>query len=94
MSIWQFQENLMKTHAVTAVERPITVPTVDFAAIKQRQQATWASGDFAIIGTTLQIVGESLAEAAELERRNMGGPSALVVPGEYLEIVITKAGRP
>lgn len=39
---------------------------VDFLAIKQRQQATWASGDFAIVGTTLQIVGESLAEAADI----------------------------
>ncbi|HEY0490570.1 MAG TPA: class I SAM-dependent methyltransferase [Telluria sp.] len=38
----------------------------DFVAIKQRQQATWASGDFAIIGVTLQIVGESLAEAADI----------------------------
>ncbi len=38
----------------------------DFTAIKQRQQATWASGDFAVIGTTLQIVGESLAEAADV----------------------------
>lgn len=38
----------------------------DYAAIKQRQQATWASGDFAIIGVTLQIVGESLAEAADI----------------------------
>ena len=38
----------------------------DFAAIKSRQQATWASGDFALIGTTLQIVGESLAEAADV----------------------------
>ena len=38
----------------------------DFAAIKQRQQATWASGDFAVIGTTLQIVGESLAEAVNV----------------------------
>ncbi len=38
----------------------------DFAAIKQRQQATWASGDFAVIGTTLQIVGESLAEAVDV----------------------------
>ena len=38
----------------------------DFTAIKQRQQATWASGDFAIIGVTLQIVGESLAEAADI----------------------------
>lgn len=39
---------------------------VDFDAIKQRQQATWASGDFAIVGTTLQIVGESLAEASDV----------------------------
>jgi SAM-dependent methyltransferase len=38
----------------------------DFAAIKSRQQATWASGDFAVIGTTIQIVGESLAEAADV----------------------------
>jgi len=40
--------------------------TPDFAAIKQRQKATWASGDFAVVGTTLQIVGESLAEAADV----------------------------
>ncbi len=40
--------------------------TPDLAAIKQRQQATWASGDFAVIGTTLQIVGESLAEAVDV----------------------------
>ena len=44
-----------------------TVATaVDFNAIKARQQATWASGDFAVIGTTLQIVGESLAEAVDI----------------------------
>lgn len=43
-----------------------TTPAPDFSAIKQRQQATWASGDFAIIGVTLQIVGESLAEAADI----------------------------
>jgi SAM-dependent methyltransferase len=42
----------------------------DFAAIKQRQQATWASGDFAVVGTTLQIVGESLAEAADVRAGN------------------------
>ncbi len=47
-------------HATAAPAAP------DFAAIKQKQQATWASGDFAVIGTTLQIVGESLAEAADV----------------------------
>jgi SAM-dependent methyltransferase len=40
---------------------------VDFAALKARQQATWASGDFSVIGTTLQIVGETLCEAVDLE---------------------------
>lgn len=39
---------------------------VDFSEIKRRQQATWASGDYAVIGTTLQIVGETLAEATEI----------------------------
>lgn len=38
----------------------------DYTAIKQRQQATWASGDFAVVGVTLQIVGETLAEAADI----------------------------
>lgn len=36
------------------------------AAIKARQHAAWSSGDFAVIGTTLQIVGESLCEAVDL----------------------------
>ena len=38
----------------------------DFTAIKQRQQATWASGDYAVVGTTLQIVGERICEAVDL----------------------------
>ncbi len=38
----------------------------DYDAIKAKQQATWASGDFAVIGITLQIVGETLAEAADV----------------------------
>ena len=41
--------------------------TPDYAAIKQRQQATWAAGDYAIIGITLQIVGEQLCEAMDLK---------------------------
>lgn len=35
-------------------------------AVKTRQQTAWASGDYAVIGTTLQIVGESLCEALDL----------------------------
>ena len=41
-------------------------PAVDLNAIKAKQQAAWSSGDYAIIGTTLQIVGERLAEAMDL----------------------------
>jgi len=43
-----------------------TSPTVDLATVKGRQQVAWGSGDYAIIGTTLQIVGESLCEAADV----------------------------
>ena len=38
----------------------------DLAVIKGRQQAAWSAGDYAVIGTTLQIVGESLCEALDL----------------------------
>ena len=50
--------------AICTISKPVVSP--DFTAIKQRQQATWASGDFAVIGTTLQIVGETLAEAVDV----------------------------
>src|SRR3954447_252781 len=44
-----------------------TVPAApDYATIKQRQQATWSAGDYAVIGTTLQIVGERLCEAVDV----------------------------
>jgi SAM-dependent methyltransferase len=41
-------------------------PTVDLAAVKGKQQAAWSAGDYAVVGTTLQIVGESLCEALDL----------------------------
>ena len=52
--------DIPKTVTTTATTEP------DYAAIKQRQQATWAAGDYAVIGTTLQIVGERLCEAIDL----------------------------
>jgi len=39
---------------------------IDLTALKSRQQTAWASGDYAVIGTTLQLVGELLAEACDL----------------------------
>jgi len=50
--------------AVRSAETAVTVP--DFAAIKTRQQVAWSSGDYAVVGTTLQIVGENICEAVDL----------------------------
>ncbi len=41
-------------------------PAVDLAAVKNKQLLAWSSGDYAVVGTTLQIVGESLCEALDL----------------------------
>ena len=41
-------------------------PAVDLAAVKARQQAAWSTGNYAVVGTTLQIVGENLCEALDL----------------------------
>ena len=45
---------------------PVATLPVDYTAIKQRQQAVWSAGDYALIGITLQIVGERLCEAVDL----------------------------
>ena len=41
-------------------------PQPDLAALKGRQQVAWSSGNYAVVGTTLQIVGEQLCEAMDL----------------------------
>ncbi len=51
--------NTNPSAAAVAVEQP------DYDAIKARQNAAWASGDYAVVGTTLQIVGETLAESMD-----------------------------
>ncbi len=43
-----------------------TAPTLDLAAVKARQQATWASGDFAEIATLIVPVAERLCDTADL----------------------------
>jgi len=50
---------------MSAVISPST-PAVDLAAVKTKQHLAWSSGDYAVVGTTLQIVGESLCEALDL----------------------------
>lgn len=41
-------------------------PAVDLAAVKHKQHLAWSAGDYAVVGTTLQIVGESMCEALDL----------------------------
>jgi ubiquinone/menaquinone biosynthesis C-methylase UbiE len=53
-------------HVMTSSVDPTAPTPVNLAAVKTRQQAMWASGDFAVIGTTLQIVGELLCEGVDL----------------------------
>jgi SAM-dependent methyltransferase len=43
-----------------------TTPAVDLAAVKKKQHLAWSAGDYAVVGTTLQIVGEALCEALDL----------------------------
>jgi len=51
--------------ATAILEKPAPAQP-DLSAVKQRQQGAWSSGDYAIVGTTLQIVGEQLCEALNL----------------------------
>src|SRR5262244_4374801 len=50
--------------ATTTQNRPSS--DVDLGALKTRQQGAWSSGDYAVVGTTLQIVGEELCEVLDL----------------------------
>jgi ubiquinone/menaquinone biosynthesis C-methylase UbiE len=55
----------MTASAAVAVQaRPAA--SIDLKALKSRQQGAWSSGDYAVVGTTLQIVGETLCEALDV----------------------------
>lgn len=59
----------MTTATLTApkLTHPVsTTATPDLTVLKHRQHAAWSSGNYAVIGTTLQIVGEALCEALDL----------------------------
>jgi SAM-dependent methyltransferase len=55
---------MSSSSAVRTATPQVAAP--DLVAIKAKQHAAWSSGDFAVIGTTLQIVGEQLCEALDL----------------------------
>ena len=53
--------------ATSAVARQVSdAAPVDLAAVKSRQQGAWSSGNYAIVGATLQIVGETLCETLDI----------------------------
>ena len=51
---------------LSAVVQNTSAPAIDLGALKTRQHGAWSSGDYAVVGTTLQIVGEELCEALDL----------------------------
>jgi len=52
--------------ASTIAAQPQTAQSIDLGAVKLRQKGAWSSGDYAVVGTTLQIVGEDLCEALDI----------------------------
>jgi ubiquinone/menaquinone biosynthesis C-methylase UbiE len=74
--------------------RPAATP--DFKSLKGRQQIAWSSGDYAVIGTTLQIVGETLCEALDLRAGQRvldvaagNGNATLAAARRWCEVVST-----
>src|SRR6185436_15352499 len=57
----------MAAQSALAATQADPQPAPDLAALKTRQQAAWSSGNYAIVGSTLQIVGEELCEALDLK---------------------------
>ena len=77
------------------VQTSIPAP-INLAAIKSRQQAAWGSGDYAVIGTTLQIVGEMLCEAVDLRSNQRvldvaagNGNATLAAARRFADVVST-----
>ncbi len=56
----------MDTATTTSARQRAEASAVDLEALKARQRAAWSSGDYSIIGTTLQIVGEQLCESLDV----------------------------
>ncbi len=97
---------------MSAVDSAVS-SVADFATVKVRQQAAWSTGNYAVVGTTLQMIGDDLCEALDLragsrvfdgerqaallgdlmtliESRNRSGDATLVLPSEYLEVVVER----
>jgi ubiquinone/menaquinone biosynthesis C-methylase UbiE len=85
----------MATVATSTSENSSPVNT-DFAAVKSRQHGAWSSGDYAIVGTTLQIVGEELCEALDIRANDYvldvaagNGNASLAAARRWCDVVAT-----
>jgi ubiquinone/menaquinone biosynthesis C-methylase UbiE len=83
-------EPTMDTVTQTAAAMP------DLAAMKQQQLKAWSSGDYAVVGTTLQIVGEALCEAVDVRACDNvidvaagNGNAALAAARRYADVTAT-----
>ena len=90
------QQAAARPAAPSAPAAPTAAAAPDYAAIKTRQRATWASGDYAVVGTTLQIVGEQLCEAIDLRAGSRvldvaagNGNATLAAARRWAEVVCT-----
>ena len=84
-------------NATTVAARATPASTQpDLGAVKTRQQGAWSSGDYAVVGTTLQIVGETLCEALDLRAGQKvldvaagNGNATLAAARRWCEVVST-----
>jgi len=81
----------------TAAISPTRQPDqIDLTAVKARQQGAWSAGDYGIVGTTLQIVGESLCEAMDVRAGSRvldvaagNGNASLAAARRFCDVVST-----
>ena len=95
------QQDRRQPQAQTRKDRTMNIQaatpaTIDLATIKGRQQVAWGSGDYAILGTTLQIVGEMLCEAIDLRSNQRvldvaagNGNATLAAARRFADVVST-----
>jgi ubiquinone/menaquinone biosynthesis C-methylase UbiE len=81
---------------MNANPRTANPETIDLSAIKARQHVAWSSGDYAAVGSTLQIVGEMLCEAVDLHSNQRvldvaagNGNATLAAARRFADVVST-----
>ena len=79
----------MNTATDTTSQNSQPAIQIDLKALKARQQVAWSAGDYAVVGTTLQIVGEELCEALDLR----AGQSVLDVAAGNGNVALAAARR-